>query len=39
MKKNRYTEEQVVYALKQAELGTAVPEICCKLGITELTFY
>ena len=39
MKKNRYTEEQIAYALKQAELGTAVPEICRKLGIAEQTFY
>ena len=31
MKKNRYTEEQIAYALKQAELGTAVPELCRKL--------
>jgi putative transposase len=36
MKKNRYTEEQVAYALTQAELGTAVPEICRKLGILYL---
>jgi len=28
MKKSRYTEEQIAYALKQAELGTAVPELC-----------
>ena len=39
MKKNRYTEEQIAYALKQAELGTAVPEICRKLGVAEQTFY
>jgi putative transposase len=35
MKKNRYTEEQIAYALKQAELGTTVPEFCRKLGIAE----
>ena len=39
MKKSRYTEEQIAFALKQAEMGTAVPEICRKLGITEQTFY
>ena len=39
MKKSRYTEEQIAYALKQAELGTAVSEICRKLGIAEQTFY
>ena len=35
MKKNRYTEEQIAYALKQAEMDTVVPEICRKLGIAE----
>ena len=39
MKKIRYTEEQIAYALKQAEVGTAVPKICRKLGIAEQTFY
>lgn len=39
MKKNRYTEEQIAFALKQAELGTPIPEVCRKLGIAEQTFY
>lgn len=39
MKKSRFTEEQIAYALKQAELGTGVPEICRKMGIAEATFY
>jgi putative transposase len=39
MKKNRYMEEQIACALKQAELVIAVPEICRKLGIAERTFY
>lgn len=39
MKKSRFTEEQIAYALKQAELGTAVGEICRKMGIAEATFY
>ena len=39
MKKNRFTEEQIAYALIPVELGTAVPEICRKLGIVEQTFY
>ncbi|VUS49376.1 hypothetical protein SB6407_01970 [Klebsiella pasteurii] len=33
MKKSRFTEEQIVFALKQAELGTSVPDVCRKLGI------
>ncbi|MGV7204000.1 IS3 family transposase [Xanthomonas citri] len=39
MKKSRFTEEQIAYALKQAELGMAVGEICRKMGIAEATFY
>ena len=37
--KSRFTEEQIVFALKQAELGTSVPEVCRKLGISDATFY
>ena len=36
--KSRFTEEQIVFALKQAELGTSVPEVCRKLGISDATF-
>lgn len=39
MKKSRFTEEKIAYALKQAELGTAVGEICRKMGIAAATFY
>ncbi len=39
MKKLRFTEEQIVFALKQAELGTSVPDVCRKLGISDATFY
>ena len=39
MKKNHYTEKQVAFALKQAELGTPISEVCRKLGIAEHTFY
>lgn len=39
MKKSRFTEKQIVFALKQAELGTPVPEVCRKLGISDATFY
>ena len=37
--KKRYTEEQIVYALKQAELGEVAAEICRKMGVSEATFY
>ena len=38
MKKTRYTEEQIAFALKQAETGTRVEEFCRKMGISEATF-
>jgi putative transposase len=39
MKRKRYTEPQIVFALQQAESGTPVGEICRKMGVAELTFY
>ncbi len=39
MKKSKFTEEQITYALKQAELGTPVAEVCRKMGISDATFY
>ncbi len=39
MKKKRYTEEQIAFALRQAESGTPVGEIIRKMGISEPTFY
>ena len=38
MRKSRYTEEQIAMALRQAESGTPVVEICRKLGVSEATF-
>jgi putative transposase len=39
MKKTRYTEEQIAFALRQAEAGTPVEDICRKLAVSEATFY
>jgi len=39
MKRKRYTEAQIAFALRQAESGTPVAEVTRKLGITEATFY
>ena len=39
MKKSKYTEQRIAFALKQAELGTPVEEVCRKLGISDATFY
>ena len=39
MKKTRFTEEQIAFALRQAETGTKVSEVCRKMGVAEPTFY
>jgi putative transposase len=39
MKRSRFTEEQVAYALRQAEAGTPVADVCRTLGVSEATFY
>jgi len=39
MKKSRYTDEQIAFALRQAETGTPVTEVIRKMGIAEQTFY
>lgn len=39
MKKSRFTESQIIFALKQSETGVKVEEICRKMGICEATFY
>ncbi len=39
MRTSRFTEQQVVVALRQVENGTAVAEVCRKLGVSEQTFY
>lgn len=39
MKKSRFTEDQIAFALKQAELGISVEEVCRKMGVSDATFY
>jgi len=39
MPKKRFSDEQIAFALRQAEAGTPVGEICRKMGIAEATFY
>lgn len=39
MKKPRFSEEQIAFALRQAESGTAITEITRKMEISEQTFY
>ncbi len=37
--KKQFTNEQIIYTLRQSEDGTSVAEVCRKTGITEQTFY
>jgi putative transposase len=39
MKKTRYTEEQIAFALRQAETGTPVGEVIRNMGVSTQTFY
>ncbi len=38
MKKSKFTEEQIAFALRQAESGTTVAEACRNMGMSEATF-
>jgi putative transposase len=39
VKKSKFSEEQITYAIRQAESGTAVADVCRQVGISEATFY
>ena len=39
MKKSRFTESLIVYAIKQSETGTPVSEVCLKMGVSSANFY
>ena len=39
MKKSKFTNEQIAFALRQAESGTPIEEVCRKLGVSQQTFY
>ena len=39
MKKSRYSEEQIIGFLKQADAGMAIKELCRKGGFSDATFY
>lgn len=39
MTKSKFTDSQIIDALKRAEAGVAVPEICRELGFSAATFY
>jgi putative transposase len=39
MRKSKFTDSQVMDALKRVDAGLAVPELCRELGISSATFY
>jgi len=39
MKRSRFSEEPIVYAMRQAESGTSIGDLCRQLGVSEATFY
>lgn len=39
MKKRRFTEEQIIGIMKQAEAGMKIVEVCRQNGISDATFY
>ena len=39
MKRSKFSEDQIAYALRQAESGTPVGDVCRQLGVSEATFY
>ncbi|MBA5760220.1 transposase, partial [Escherichia coli] len=39
MKKSKFTDSQIMDALKRVEAGLAVPDLCRELGISTATFY
>ena len=39
MKRSKFTDSQIMDAIKRAEAGLSVPEICRDLGISSATFY
>lgn len=39
MKRSKFSEEQIAYALRLAEGGTPVADVCRQLGVSEATYY
>jgi len=39
MKRSKFSEEQIVYAIRQADAGTSVGDLCRQLGVSDATFY
>jgi putative transposase len=39
MKRSKFTEEQIAFALHQVDTGVSVKEVCRRVGISQATFY
>jgi putative transposase len=39
MKQGKYSEEQIVKILKEADAGTKIPDLCRKYGFSDATYY
>ncbi len=39
MVRKKYTEDQIIVVLKEAEAGATVSDLCCKYGMSEATYY
>lgn len=39
MKKTKFTEEQILFALKQGSAGQPIADVCRQMGISEATYY
>lgn len=39
MKRSKFTDEQIAYALRQVESGSPVADVCRQIGVSEASFY
>ena len=39
MKRSQFSDQQIAFVLRQEDEGTAIAEVCRKVGISEATYY
>src|SRR5712692_9461184 len=39
MKRSKFSEEQIMYAIRQAEAGTSIGDLCRQFGVSDAAFY